>query len=223
MRQTAAALFLLCSIAVSQAFAGPQQLAVAWTQQQHPSTAKTTAMQVSSGGASSSAAQPPVAVDLKAPPDLYQGAVAAGAAKAAAPPLKIFQLGVVAGAHIAIGAYLAISVGGACPGLVTAGNAGLQKLVLGAIGLPTGLIMTLVTGAELFTGNTALVTGAYMEGRASKRQLLKNWVCSYAGNFVGSLLLAALAHKAGTLGASPAAVNMATAKCAAAFDVAFCR
>jgi len=222
-RNHTTALLLFCSIAVSQAFAGGPQPPVAFTTQQHQRSS--TVLQLSSGGASSSSASavlPPVPVDLKAPPALYQGAVAAGAAKAAAPAAKIFQLGIVAGAHIAIGAYLAVSVGGACPGLATT-NPGLQKLIFGAIGLPTGLIMTLVTGAELFTGNTALVTGAYMEGKITKRQLAKNWVCSYAGNFVGSLLLAWLAHKAGTLGTSAAAVNIATAKCSVAFDVAFYR
>ena len=64
--------------------------------------------------------------------------------------------------------------------------------------------MTLVTGGELFTGNTALVTAAVMEGKTSKADLIKNWVSSYAGNFVGSLLLAFLAFKSGTLGAAPA-------------------
>ena len=66
--------------------------------------------------------------DLKAPPALYEGAVAAGAAKAAAPFSKIFTMGVVAGCHIAFGAYLAITVGGACPGLAQT-NPGLQKIV----------------------------------------------------------------------------------------------
>jgi formate/nitrite transporter FocA (FNT family) len=58
---------------------------------------------------------------------IYEGAVAAGAAKAAAPFGKIFKLGIVAGAHIAFGAYLAISVGGACPG-IAASNPGIQKV-----------------------------------------------------------------------------------------------
>ena len=61
---------------------------------------------------------------------------------------------------------------------------------MGAFGLPFGLIMTLVTGAELFTGNTALVTGALMEGKTTKKNLIKNWTASYLGNFVGSLILA---------------------------------
>jgi len=160
--------------------------------------------------------------DLKAPPALYEGAVAAGAAKASAPWEKIFKLGIASGCHIGFGAYLALTVGGACPQLAAA-NPGLQKMVLGAFGLPFGLIMTLVTGGELFTGNTALVGAARMEGKTSTGNLVKNWVSSYAGNFVGSLILAYLAHKSGTLGGGPAAVAVATAKCSLSFETAFVR
>ena len=94
---------------------------------------------------------------------------------------------------------------------------------MGSFGLPFGLIMTLVTGAELFTGNTALVTAAVAEGKASRADLVKNWVASYSGNFVGSLFLAYLAFKSGTLANSPASVALATAKCSLPFDVAFVR
>ena len=66
-------------------------------------------------------------------------------------------------------AVLMLTVGGACPGLV-ASNPGLQKIILGAFGLPFGLMMTLLSGAELFTGNTALVTMALLEGRATAGQ-----------------------------------------------------
>jgi formate transporter len=89
--------------------------------------------------------------------------------------------------------------------------------------LPFGLIMTLVTGAELFTGNTALVTAAKQEGKITYKDLAKNWIASYLGNFVGSILLAYLAFKSGTLGAAPGAVNTALAKCSMAWDVAFVR
>jgi len=160
--------------------------------------------------------------DLKAPPAMYEGAVAAGAAKASAPWEKIFKLGIAAGCHIGFGSYLAITVGGACPDIAAA-NPGLQKIIFGSFGLPFGLIMTLVTGAELFTGNTALVTAAVMEGKTTKKDLVKSWVASYAGNFVGSLLLAYLAFKSGTLGSAPASAAIATAKCALPFETAFVR
>lgn len=83
--------------------------------------------------------------------------------------------------------------------------------------------MTLVTGGELFTGNTALVTAAYKEGEIEGKDLIKNWVSSYLGNFVGSLILAYLAFKSGTLGSGPAAAAIATAKSSLPWDVAFVR
>jgi formate/nitrite transporter len=98
-----------------------------------------------------------------------------------------------------------------------------RKMIFGAFGLPFGLIMTLVTGAELFTGNTALVAASAMEGKTSRADLIKSWVVSYAGNFVGSLLLAYLAFKSGTLGNSPASAAIATAKCSLPFETAFVR
>lgn len=72
--------------------------------------------------------------------------------------------------------------------------------------------MTLVSGGELFTGNTALVTAAYKEGKIEAKDLAKSWIVSYIGNFVGSLFLAYLAFKSGTLGNGPAAAAIATAK-----------
>jgi len=186
--------------------------------------ASSTAFAIKQPSLSSSALQMSIgaAPDLKSPAALYDGAVAAGAAKAKANPRKIFTLGVVSGCHIAFGAYLAITVGGACPG-IAAQNPGLQKIILGAFGLPFGLIMTLVTGGELFTGNTALVTAAYKEGKIELKDLIKSWVNSYVGNFVGSLLLAYLAFKSGTLGSGPASVAIATAKSNLPWDVAFVR
>jgi len=160
--------------------------------------------------------------DLKPPAAIYEGAVAAGAAKASASWAKIFKLGIAAGCHIGFGSYLAITVGGACPQLAEA-NPGLQKIIFGAFGLPFGLIMTLVTGGELFTGNTALVTASAMEGKTTPAELTKSWVASYAGNFVGSLILAYLAFKSGTLGTAPASAAIATAKCALSFETAFVR
>lgn len=117
---------LLCLLAGSSAaFAVRQPQPLARTVVASATTDTRTPPSVlrTSGGAADA---PP---DLKAPPALYQGAVAAGAAKAAAPFSKIFTMGIVAGCHIAFGAYLAISVGGACPGLAQT-NPGLQKIVL---------------------------------------------------------------------------------------------
>jgi hypothetical protein len=80
--------------------------------------------------------------ELKPPLALYQGAVAAGAAKAAAPFGKILMLGIAAGCHIAFGAYLAISGGGNCPGLAET-NPGLKMLITGGMGLYVFLLLQL--------------------------------------------------------------------------------
>jgi len=166
--------------------------------------------------------QAPPAGVLALPPAGYEGAVAAGTKKAGMAVDKIFALGMLSGAHIGFGAFLMLSVGGACPGLV-ASNPGLQKIVLGSFGLPFGLMMTLVTGAELFTGNTALVTTALLEGKASLGELIKSWSVSYAGNFVGSLALAAAVTAAGTLAGGGASVGVAVAKTSLSFKAAFFR
>jgi formate/nitrite transporter len=167
------------------------------------------------------AMQAPAAA-LALPPAGYEGAVAAGKKKAGMPASKIFALGVLSGCHIGFGAYLMLTVGAACPGLVST-NPGLQKIILGSFGLPFGLMMTLVTGAELFTGNTALVTAAALEGEADAGGLMKSWVASYAGNFVGSLALAALVTAAGTLVGGGASLAVAAAKTSLSFKTAFVR
>jgi formate/nitrite transporter len=210
------ALLLLCLISAASAFAVPEQTTFVTQSRTSPLYSS-----IPAGGGTILAA-PTAVPELKAPAAIYEGAVAAGTAKALNSFSKIFKLGVVSGCHIAFGMYLSCSVGGACPGLA-ATNPGLQKIVAGAFGLPFGLIMTLVTGGELFTGNTALVTAARLEGKVTTKDLIKNWTASYLGNFIGSLLLAFLVFKSGTLGAAPGAVNIATAKCAVAWDVAFVR
>jgi formate/nitrite transporter len=159
---------------------------------------------------------------LATPPAGFEGAVAAGEKKANMPANKVFGLGILSGAHIAFGAFLMLSVGGACPGLA-ATNPGLQKIILGAFGLPFGLMMTLLSGAELFTGNTALVTMALLEGKATMSQLVKSWSASYAGNFVGSLVLAALVFLGNTLAGGGASVGVSVAKTSLTFTQAFVR
>jgi formate/nitrite transporter len=157
------------------------------------------------------------------PPDGFDGAVAAGTKKAGMPMSKILGLGVLSGCHIGFGAFLMLSVGGACPGLA-ASNPGLQKILLGAFGLPFGLFMTLMTGAELFTGNTALVTMSLLEGKCTTGQLMKSWGASYVGNFIGSIFFAFLVFLGGTLGPTGgASVAVAGAKTSLAFVPAFVR
>mmetsp|Transcript_11025 Transcript_11025/g.12431 ORF Transcript_11025/g.12431 Transcript_11025/m.12431 type:complete len:336 (+) Transcript_11025:130-1137(+) len=187
-----------------------------------PSTTSSSALWMSGGGAAPPAPPAGAVPELKPPPAMYQAAVAAGVAKCTQSWSTIFQLGMVAGAHIGFGSYLAVSIGAACPGLA-ATNPGLQKLIFGSVGLPFGLIMVLATGGQLFTGNTAVGYAAYREGKITGSDLAKNWIASYGGNFVGSLVLAFLAHHSNTLAGAPAAIAVATGKCALSFPTAFVR
>lgn len=161
---------------------------------------------------------------MQPPPGALATAQTLGAAKAELPAFKVLVLGVLAGAYIAIAATLALSVGGAMPG-IAAQNPGLQKLLFGLFGLPFGLTMVLTAGGELFTGNTALVTAAFLAGRASFGGLMRNWIASFTGNFIGSLLVVWLVAASGVLtGPSVvSAVAIAKAKTALTFGAAFAR
>jgi formate transporter len=123
---------------------------------------------------------------------------------------------VLAGVYIGFGAWLMLACGGACPGLAES-NPGLKSLVSGMFGLPSGLFMVLIAGAELFTGNTALVTAAVLEGKAKLADLVKNWAVSWVGNLVGSVTLAWLVFQAGLLPPSHAAAKLAVAKTSLTF------
>ena len=159
---------------------------------------------------------------VAAPDSAWHGAVAAGTKKAALPPMKIFILGVLSGIHIGFGSFLVLIVGAACPELKQS-NPGLQKMVMGAFGLPFGVLMTVISGAELFTGNTFLITAAVLAGRTTPARLLKSWVISYAGNAVGSLLLVGLVIGTGELRTNSAAASIAAAKTSHTFFESFCR
>ena len=73
-------------------------------------------------------------------------------------------------------------------------------------------------------GNTAVVTAAVLEGKATWKDLSKNWIVSFIGNFAGSILLAYLATMSGTLSATMGGpLNVAVAKSTQPFMQAFTR
>jgi hypothetical protein len=80
-------------------------------------------------------------------------------------------------------------------------------------------------GGELFTGNTAFMTAGVIEGKATMGDLVKNWIVSYAGNFIGSVLLAYLVFASGVMaGPSVATVKaVAVAKTSIPFTQAVIR
>lgn len=168
------------------------------------------------------AAQPPLHVDGLLPPEIAAKAEDAGVAKARMPFASTFLLSILAGAFVAMGAvfYVAVTTGG--------GDLpyGVVKLI-GGVAFCVGLILVVVAGAELFTGNNLLVM-AWAGGRVPTSLVLRNWTIVYIGNFVGSVLTALImlcteSHMASNGEVGLNALNIAHAKCQIAFVPAFTR
>jgi formate transporter len=107
-----------------------------------------------------------------------------GVSKANLDTATMFALAVLAGAFIALGANLA-TIAFTDNGL----GYGVSRL-LGGAAFSLGLILVIVGGAELFTGNN-LMAMAWASGKLSTSRLLRNWTIVYVGNFVGALATAA--------------------------------
>jgi formate/nitrite transporter len=108
-----------------------------------------------------------------------------GAAKARLPLLSQAMLGMLAGAFIGLGSLYFVIVA-SDPGLTPA----LQRVLGGAV-FSLGLLLVVVAGAELFTGNN-LIAMAWAEGKVSSAELLRNWAVVCATNFLGAVGLALL-------------------------------
>ena len=130
-------------------------------------------------------------------------------------------LAFLSGAHIALGAMLAVSTGGSVPAL-KAQNPGAARALMGSFGLPMGLLMVLGGGGELVTGNMAVCSAAWQAKKASFKQLATNLGVVYAGNLVGSLAVAFIANMAAT-GIAPGAIAVASGKVAQTFGAAFAK
>ncbi|WMI68112.1 formate/nitrite transporter family protein [Mangrovimonas sp. YM274] len=101
---------------------------------------------------------------------------------------KTLILAFLAGAYVAFGGLLSIIVSGGSPG-IAASNPGLARFLFGAA-FPIGLILVVIVGAELFTGNNAYFIPNILTKRQRVYAMLKNWGLVYIGNFVGALFLA---------------------------------
>jgi formate transporter len=122
-----------------------------------------------------------VAIDSLLPAQMARRAEGIGVAKADMDALSMFVLSVLAGAFIALGAIFATT---ATAGLEGVGF-GLRRLISGLV-FCLGLILVVVGGAELFTGNNLIVM-AWAAGKVTTGRLMRNWGLVYAGNFVGSV------------------------------------
>ena len=153
-----------------------------------------------------------------APAEIAKNYIKIGVGKATQSAGRMFLLGVMAGAFIAIGGIASTIAGAQAPWPA------LGKL-LGAIVFPGGLAMVLLAGSELFTGNCLLII-PLLEKKINLRQLLKSWGLVYLGNLVGGVLVAAMvvfAHTGSLFenGVAASMVSTAVTKCSLPFWEAF--
>lgn len=134
----------------------------------------------------------PTGLDAYRPADVALRIEEAGVKKAALAALPLATLSVLAGAFIALGAAaFTAALAGTPPGFGPA-------RLLGGLIFSTGLILVVVAGAELFTGN-ALIVMAWVDRRVSLRSLLRNWSYAFFGNLVGALGVVGLMTCSGLL------------------------
>ncbi len=128
--------------------------------------------------------QEQISFDALMPPEMAGKAENVGVNKSQLNSFRTFALAVLAGAFIALGAVFSTTAttgGSALPFGVTR--------VFGGLTFSLGLILVVVAGAELFTGNNLIIM-AWASHKVTTMQLLRNWIIVYVGNFIGSIMTA---------------------------------
>lgn len=159
--------------------------------------------------------------DAYSPKEIAARVESVGVAKAQLSLLSMAMLGVLAGAFIGLGALYFVLIKSDS----TLGFALSQ--VLGGLGFSLGLILVIIAGAELFTGNNLLIM-AWADGKVSSADVLKNWVVVCLANFAGAAGLAVMVflsdHPLMNDGAIAATyIDIAVAKTSMPFWTAFFR
>jgi formate/nitrite transporter len=143
------------------------------------------------------------------PAEIARRVEAVGVAKVRLPVLQTLLLGILAGAFIALGAmYYTLVASDATLGFAVA-------RVLGGVCFSVGLLLVVVAGAELFTGNNLLAM-AWAGGYISLAEVLRNWALVCTANFVGAAGLALLVFLSGHPGMNGGAVGATVIEIAAA-------
>jgi formate transporter len=134
-------------------------------------------------------AERPAGLDALMPPDIAAKATDVGVTKASMSFVRTISLSVLAGAFIALGAMFATTVVAGADGELPFG---VTRLLAGLV-FCLGLILVVVAGAELFTGNNLIVM-AWAARRIPVTWMLRNWAVVYAGNLVGALGTVAIVY-----------------------------
>jgi len=159
--------------------------------------------------------------DAYVPAEIARRVLEVGVAKARLAVPDTLALAVLAGAFIALGAAFATLA------MTETGLGFGPTRVLGGVAFSLGLILVVVAGAELFTGNN-LVAMAWASRAITTRQIVRNWLLVYVGNFVGAVATVLFVFWTRTWTANGASVGLnalriAAAKCDIGFIEAFAR
>jgi formate/nitrite transporter len=147
--------------------------------------------------------------DAYSPREIAARVESVGVAKARFPLLSQVMLSILAGAFIGLGSlYFTLVTSDSTLGFAAA-------RVLGGLVFSLGLLLVIVAGAELFTGNNLLAM-AWAEGKLSSADVLRNWVIVCLANFAGAAGLALIVFLSGHLGMNGGAVATQAVKIAAA-------
>jgi formate/nitrite transporter len=141
-------------------------------------------------------------VDPYSPPQIVERAGQVGVAKANLGARQLIFLGILAGAFIGMGAMFFTNTLVAFPDVF-----GLKQLV-GGLTFSLGLILVIIAGAELFTGNNLIVI-ASLTGQITISKLLRNWILVYLGNLIGSLGTVFLYYNTGLAQGNPELAGLA--------------
>ncbi|WP_319521804.1 formate/nitrite family transporter [uncultured Desulfosarcina sp.] len=153
---------------------------------------------------------PTQSVDDKGPKIIAETvAQTVGVAKATSPWLSLFVLGIMAGAYIGFGGLFSATV---TFDLAPHVGVGLKKLIAGAA-FSLGLMLVVIAGAELFTGNNLMVSSV-ITGRTTWQKVLAKWGLVYFANFIGSILLALLFYFSGLWKTGDSALGLVAVKTA---------
>ncbi len=157
--------------------------------------------------------------DYLTPAEIAEATITTGVKKANQSTLNMLLLGIFAGVYISLGAHADITIMQTFKHI----DVGVMKFLGGAV-FPIGLVLVLIAGGELFTGN-CLMTMALVDKKITFRQMLKNWTLVYIGNFIGAILLVLTLIKVGAYheGTPTAelAISIATGKTTYSFSQIF--
>ncbi|MCT4619696.1 MAG: formate/nitrite transporter family protein [Marinisporobacter sp.] len=130
---------------------------------------------------------------LLSPKEIAKATITIGLHKTNLSILQMLTLGILAGTYIGFGAHGAITISQTIGSI----DVGLAKVLFATV-FPVGLMLVVICGAELFTGNNLMFLGV-LDKKYTLMNMFKNWTIVYISNFLGSIILASIMVNTGII------------------------